>query len=226
MRAHAGPCGPMLGPCGPMRAHAGPCGPMPSPCQAHAKPMPSPCQAHAGRTGEVAEWRRRARVAACAWFLDRNLLTPMLGADRHLLLCCCPAAAALLLPCSFNYLEGVQGPPAPLLLLAPLLLSPLLLPSFLLAPLLLPPLLLPPLLLSPLALPTLLLHATTPSSRSVAASPCQQQKQRAFASRMHVAPRVFVVASKHLGGVWDLRAENKRPVPQNGDEEKDVPDKR
>jgi hypothetical protein len=34
MRAHAGPCGstrgpcgPMLGPCGPMRAHAGPCGP-------------------------------------------------------------------------------------------------------------------------------------------------------------------------------------------------------
>jgi len=214
MRAHAGPCGPMRAHASPCQAHAspcamrdaGPCRPMrahASPCQAHAKPMPSPCQAHAGRTWEVAKWRRRARVAACAWFLDRNLLTPLLGAGRHLLLCCCPAAAALLLPCSFNGVEGVQGSPAP-----PLLLAPLLLPSFLLAPLLLPPLLLPPLLLSPLALPPTPCHNTTISNRRhffPTTKTTRFRQSHARSTRVFVVAHVTVEAHRstviNLGGV-------------------------
>ena len=137
----------------------------------------------------------------------------------------CYSAAALMLPCSFNGVEGVQGPPAP-----PLLLSPLLLPSFLLAPLLLPPLLLPPLLLPPLLLPPLALPPTP--CHNTAISNCRRFflpttkttrfRQSHARSTARLCRRVEAHRSTvvNLGGVWDLSAENKRPAPQNGDEQK------
>ena len=166
-------------------------------------------------------------MAACAWVLDIILLTPRCWVRAGT----CYSAAALLLPCSFNGVEGVQGPPAPPLLLSPLLLAPLLLP---------------PLLLSPLP------SSATPSSRSPSSrspfspTPCHNTaisncrrfflpttkttrfRQSHARSTARLCRRVEAHRSTvvNLGGVWDLSAENKRPARQNGDEEKDVPDKR
>ena len=170
-------------------------------------------------------------MAACAWVLAIISLTPRCWVRAGT----CYSAAALLLPCSFNGVEGVQGPPAPPLLLSPLLLAPLLLP-----PLLLPPL---PSSVTPSSRSP---SSRSPSSRSPSSpTPChnttiwncrrflpttkttrfRQSHARGTARlcRRVEAHRSTVV---NLGGVWDLSAENKRPAPQNGDEEKDVSDKR
>ena len=174
-------------------------------------------------------------MAACAWVLDIILLTPRCWVRAGT----CYSAAALLLPCSFNGVEGVQGPPAPPLLLSPLLLAPLLLP-----PLLLPPL---PSSVTPSSRSP---SSRSPSSRSPSSpTPCHNTaisncrrfflpttkttrfRQSHARSTARLCRRVEAHRSTvvNLGGVWDLSAENKRPVPQNGqngDEEKDVPDKR
>ena len=203
MRAHAKPMRAHAGPCGPMRAHA-------SPCQAHAKPMPSPCGAHMG-SGGGGPATAAAAGAGGFWFLDiaYQPRAPRCWVRAGI----CYSAAALLLPCSFNCLEGVQGPPAPPLLLAPLLLSPLLLPSFLLAPLLLPPLLLPPLLLpplllSPLALPPTPCHSTTISNRRhffPTTKTTRFRQSHARSTRVFVVAHVTVEAHRtnvvNLGGV-------------------------
>ena len=172
------------------------------------------------------------RVAACAWILDIILLTPRCWVRAGT----CYSAAVLLLPCSFNGVEGVQGPPASSSSSAlsssassssspssPSPSSPLLCCSLLSLS-----------LLSLSLLSLSLLSYSMPQHRHLELSPLllANNKNNALSpvacSTARLCRRVEAHRSTvvNLGGVWDLSAENKRPARQNGDEEKDVPDKR